>query len=267
MAVWDKVQALVAGIDPLTAWIVAFVAGGLLAGIFTGYLRARKIQPNGFKWRLFRRELCWAVVTLAVTGVVIGGASKWLQHAGLITFHHETASPWVIAAEFALYFFAFDTWFYWLHRLMHKEPFYTWIHKIHHGSISPNPLTTFSESPLEGFVNGGFVPLFLALFTVHAETMAFITPFNVLMGVYVHSGFEFFPRWWNRTWLTKWFITATFHDQHHRYFKGNYGGYTTIWDRICGTVRPTFEADFEKVTTRPLKPVRPVFAAKQRAEG
>ena len=60
---------------------------------------------------------------------------------------------------------------------------------------------------------------------------------------------------------------TTFHDQHHRYFKGNYGGYTTIWDRICGTVRPTFEADFEKVTTRPLKPVRPAFAMKQRAEG
>jgi len=78
------------------------------------------------------------------------------------------------------------------------------------------------------------------------------------MGLYVHSGLEFFPRWWNKTWLTKWFITATFHDQHHRNFKGNYGGYTTLWDRLCGTVRPTFESDFEKVTARPLKPI---FAA------
>src|SRR3546814_18599387 len=53
----------------------------------------------------------------------------------------------------------------------------------------------------------------------------------------------FMPRWWNRSWATKWFITATFHDQHHRFFTGNYGGYTTIWDRLCGTMRTRFEAD------------------------
>ncbi len=256
MAVWNRVQGFVAGVDPLTLWLVAFLASGLVAGLVTGYFKTRKIQPKGFKWRIFRREMLWALVNLTFSGLVIGGSTKWLQHAGIIRFHHETASPWIVAGEFAIYFFSFDTWFYWLHRLMHQEPVYTWIHKIHHGSISPNPLTTFSESPLESFVNGGFVPLFTALFTVHDQTMALIAPFNVLMGLYVHSGIEFFPRWWNRTWLTKWFITATFHDQHHRFFKGNYGGYTTIWDRICGTVRPTFEADFHKVATRPITPGR-----------
>ncbi len=257
MPPWDTMLTGLARVDPLTWWLLAFLASGLLTGVLTGYFKARKIQPNGFKWRLFRREILWSAITLAFTGVVIGGASKGLQHAGIISFHAEPAAPWVIALEFALYFVGFDAWFYWLHRLMHKEPFYRWIHKIHHGSISPNLLTTFSESPLEGFVNGGFLLLFTALFTVHAQTMILITPFNVLMGLYVHSGFEIFPRWWNRSWLTKWFITATFHDQHHRFFKGNYGGYTTLWDRACGTMRPTFEADFAKVTSRPIEPIIP----------
>jgi sterol desaturase/sphingolipid hydroxylase (fatty acid hydroxylase superfamily) len=256
---WERVQGFVAGVDPLTWWLVAFLSSGLITGVVTGYFKARKIQPKGFKWRIFRREMFWALVNLTFSGLVIGGATKGLQHAGIIRFHNEAASPWIVAGEFALYFIGFDTWFYWLHRLMHVEPVYTWIHKIHHGSISPNPLTTFSESPLESFVNGGFVPLFTALFTLHSQTMILITPFNVLMGLYVHSGIEFFPRWWNRTWFTKWFITATFHDQHHRFFKGNYGGYTTIWDRICGTVRPTFEADFVKVTTRPIRPAKPAL--------
>jgi sterol desaturase/sphingolipid hydroxylase (fatty acid hydroxylase superfamily) len=267
MAVWQKVQAFVAHVDPLNLWLASFLLAGLVAGVLSGYLKARKIQPNGFKWKFFRREMMWAVVTLSITGAVIGGASKWLQHAGIISFHREPASPWIMAGEFALYFIGFDTWFYWLHRLMHKEPFYTWIHKIHHGSLSPNVLTTFSESPLEGFVNGGYVILFTTLLTVHAQTMVFITPFNVLMGLYVHSGYEFFPRWWNRSWATKWFITATFHDQHHRFFKGNYGGYTTVWDRLCGTMRPTFEADFDKVTSRPIKPMPLRWPAKARAEG
>jgi sterol desaturase/sphingolipid hydroxylase (fatty acid hydroxylase superfamily) len=82
--------------------------------------------------------------------------------------------------------------------------------------------------------------------------MALIAPCNILMGIYVHSGVELLPKWWNKTWFTKWFITATFHDQHHRYFKGNYGGHTTIWDWICGTVRPTYTTGFEAVTARPL---------------
>jgi sterol desaturase/sphingolipid hydroxylase (fatty acid hydroxylase superfamily) len=35
-----------------------------------------------------------------------------------------------------------------------------------------------------------------------------------------------------------------FHDQHHQYFRYNYGGFTTIWDRVFGTVRPRFMEDF-----------------------
>src|SRR3546814_9973104 len=100
--------------------------------------------------------------------------------------------------------------------------------------------------------------MFLAVFTVHYATMALILPTNIVMGLYVHSGYEFMPRWWNRSWATKWFITATFHDQHHRFFTGNYGGYTTIWDRLCGTMRTRFEADFDKVKARsnPVPAVR-----------
>jgi sterol desaturase/sphingolipid hydroxylase (fatty acid hydroxylase superfamily) len=43
------------------------------------------------------------------------------------------------------------------------------------------------------------------------------------------------------------FITATFHDQHHKYFKWNFGGYTAIWDFLCGTVRPKYPADFDQI--------------------
>jgi sterol desaturase/sphingolipid hydroxylase (fatty acid hydroxylase superfamily) len=262
----SKVLAFFAGFDPLTWWLAAFVVSGLAAGIFSGYFRARKIQPNGFKWRIFRGEIVLAVINVAFSALVLGSVTKFLQHRGIIRFNHEPASPWVVALEYVLYFLGFDTYFYWLHRAMHVEPVYTWVHKLHHRSISPNPLTTLSVSPVESLINGGFVPLFTALLMVHDSTMALITPTNIIMGLYVHSGIEFFPSWWNRSWLTKWFITATFHDQHHRFFKGNYGGYTTIWDRICKTVRPTFEADFQKVTTRPITP-RLASAAKEGAKG
>lgn len=245
-------QPSLLGLDPLQWWLIAFVVVGVVAGIGTGYFRARKIQPNSFKWVVFKRELITAAINLTVTTIVLGSLSTWLKDSGWIAFKTEPATWWIIALEYALFFFTFDTWFYWWHRLMHVEPFYKLSHKIHHLSTSPNPVTSLSMNPIESIIEGMWLPLLTAMFTLHAETMILIVPTATLMGQYVHSGFELLPRWWHRTWLTKWFITATFHDQHHRYFKGNYGGFTPIWDYLCGTVRPKYEADFEKISRRPL---------------
>jgi lathosterol oxidase len=248
------------GYKLLDIWFVALLAAGLLAGILTGFFKARKIQPRGFKWKILRNEALFAAINMAVTGVTLGPIKHVLTAKGYIAFQQGTPTWWMIVGEYALYFVLFDTWFYWLHRAMHKEPFYRWIHKIHHRSTSPNLLTTFSESPLESIINGGFVPLFLVVFTVHPAAAALILPTNVIMGLYVHAGYEFLPRWWNRTWATKWFITTTFHDQHHKYFNYNFGGYTTLWDRICGTQRKKYETDFVADGEKRKQPARPAKA-------
>lgn len=239
----------------LQLWFGMFVVAGIVAGIVTGFFRARKIQPKGFKWHRFRMEGLYTVINVAISGTAIGWTTSWLQDNGLIVIDPTPVAWWVVLLQYAAYFFLFDTWFYWLHRWMHKEPVYTWVHKLHHLSTSPNLLTTASVNPLESAVNGGFVPLFTTMATLLAvpmseQAMLLIGPTNIIMGLYVHSGYEFLPRWWNRSWATKWFITATFHDQHHKYFTANFGGYTTIWDRLCGTMRPKFEADFEKNAAR-----------------
>jgi lathosterol oxidase len=239
---------------PLSRWLIIFVTSGLLVAVSRGFLRARKIQPNGFRWRTFRNEMLFAILNLAITSFLLGSVTSLVRTRGWASFNPSPTSWWVIVLEYALYFFAFDTYFYWFHRLMHQEPIYRWVHKIHHYSVSPNVLTTLSVSPLESLINGGFVPLFITLITVHSSTMALIGPTNIFMGLYVHCGYEFFPRWWNKSWATKWFITTTFHDQHHRYFRCNYGGYTTIWDWICGTVRPKFQADFLALKARQDEP-------------
>jgi Delta7-sterol 5-desaturase len=235
-------------------WLILFLATGLLAGIVTGFFKARKIQPKGFKWKTFRNEGIFGAINLAASALLIGAPTAWLTSNGYIATIKGPADWWVIALEYALYFFLFDTWFYWLHRAMHQGRFYTYVHKLHHLSTSPNLLTTLSVNPLESVINGGFVPLFLTVMTflmpIHEQSMALITPTNIIMGLYVHSGYELFPRWWNKSWATKWFITTTFHDQHHKYFTVNFGGYTTIWDRLCGTMRPKFEADYLKIKDR-----------------
>ncbi len=260
MELWAELQSFYLESGPLTKWLMMFIAAGLILTFGRGYLRARKIQPNGFRWKTFRNEIFFGVVNVTISGAILGFINTTLTNSGWVSFDQGPVEWWVITLEFAFYFFAFDAYFYWLHRWMHLEPMYTWIHKLHHRSITPNPMTTISVSPLESLINGGFLPLFIASFTVHEATFALIAPFNIIMGLYVHSGFEFLPRWWNKTWATRWFITATFHDQHHRYFKGNYGGYTTIWDYICGTERPNYLADFDKIKARASEQTIPATA-------
>src|SRR5260370_22595752 len=111
--------------NPLGRFLALFSAAGFLAILFRGFLRVRKIQPSGFKWRALRTELLFAVINLAVTSFVLGGTTAFLTKHGYIKFNTTPTSGWFIGLENALYFFAFDAYFYWLHRLMHIKPIYT----------------------------------------------------------------------------------------------------------------------------------------------
>ena len=243
--------------NPVGRFVIVIVVLGFLASVLNVLFRSRKIQPNGFRWKAIRNEICFIAIGTAFNGFLLGGLTNLLNRYHLIKFNTAPAAWYVVLGEYALAFALFDTWFYWWHRLMHVEPVYTLVHKIHHFSISPNVLTTLSVNPLESLINGGFTPLFSAVFTLHQQSMPFIYTTTILMGLYVHSGYEFLPRWWNKSWLTKWFITATFHDQHHKYFRWNFGGYTTVWDRICGTMRPKYEADFDLTKAQGSRVVAP----------
>ena len=262
---WTALQHFVVANSPLSYWLIALLGTSFAVAVYRGFFRARKIQPNGFRWKTFRNEILFGAINVAVSGTILAYVTSTWTANGIIAFDKTPTHWWVIGLEYVAYFFLFDTWFYWFHRLMHVEPIYKWVHKLHHRSTSPNLLTTLSVSPFESLINGGFVPLFTAvgttLFTVHDSTMLLIGPTNIIMGLYVHSGYEFLPRWWNKTWATRWFISATFHDQHHKYFKWNFGGYTTIWDWICGTVRSRYVQDFEQLKTRASRPLTPAVAA------
>jgi sterol desaturase/sphingolipid hydroxylase (fatty acid hydroxylase superfamily) len=65
--------------------------------------------------------------------------------------------------------------------------------------------------------------------------------YGVISSLLVHGGYEMFPRGWYRSVWTRWYLTPSFHDLHHERQDGNFGGFTTIWDRVFGTVSPAFE--------------------------
>ncbi len=44
--------------------------------------------------------------------------------------------------------------------------------------------------------------------------------------------------------------TSVNHNQHHQFFKGNYGLYFTFWDRVMGTLRTDYDKYFDEVKNR-----------------
>jgi sterol desaturase/sphingolipid hydroxylase (fatty acid hydroxylase superfamily) len=250
MHAWSRLLETCVSI--LEVWAMAGAVWGLL------WLLARrfKIQRTRFDAGLLRHELVYSALTLGASAMTIGVLWGALRRNGMMTFAEGSASLWVVLGEFAIYFFAFDLYFYLVHRVMHLGPVFRWVHATHHRSTAPDPLTAFSFNPLEGILTGGFLPVFLAIVEVHRESLGAIATFQPLMSLYVHCGHEFFPRWWYRTPATGWLLTPLFHDQHHSLVGCNYGGFTTLWDRLFGTVNPGYAADFEALEWR-----RPPVAA------
>jgi sterol desaturase/sphingolipid hydroxylase (fatty acid hydroxylase superfamily) len=236
---WSRL--LDVGESILEAWAMVAVVWVFLLVL----CRRFKIQRTRFDPALLRHELVYSALTLGASAATIGVLWGALRRSGQMSFASGEAAWWTVAGEFAVYFFAFDLYFYVLHRIMHLGPVYRWVHATHHRSTAPDPLTAFSFNPIEGMLTGGFLPVFLSAFEVHRESLALIAGFQPLMSLFVHCGHEFFPRWWFRFPATGWLLTPLFHDQHHSLVGCNYGGFTTIWDRIFGTVSPGYVADFE----------------------
>lgn len=146
---------------------------------------------------------------------------------------------------FALWFVTNDLLFTVAHRCFHEFPvLYQLAHKQHHAYTAPFAWMSHAMSSVEAATNGMavmFVPV------VHAVVLGRCTPLELvwacqvvaqLIGCIEHSGYAGlaplliinpakFPPWM--------FSTTRHHDDHHRYLKGNYGGYLAIWDVLMGT--------------------------------
>src|SRR5581483_2290819 len=89
--------------NPLGRFLALFVLMGFVATVFRGFLRARKIQPNAFRWRAFLNEILFGALNLAVSAFALGSLTAWLTTKGWIAFNTAPASWWVIGLEYALY--------------------------------------------------------------------------------------------------------------------------------------------------------------------
>lgn len=147
---------------------------------------------------------------------------------------------WLVDAVVLLV--AMDLLMYVTHRLAHHPLLYRWVHGAHHRHVRVRPLTLFVLHPVEVL---GFGGLWLSVLAVHAFSlggMLVYLTWNVAFGVVGHLGVEPLPKAWGRP--ARLLGTSTFHARHHQDPTSNFGFYTTIWDRLFGSLGPRYDERF-----------------------
>jgi sterol desaturase/sphingolipid hydroxylase (fatty acid hydroxylase superfamily) len=132
---------------------------------------------------------------------------------------------------------------------MHHPRLFRYFHLVHHQSTNPSPWAAYSFHPLEAIVEVGIFAVFLFTLPVHATHIILFFLLSIIYNVYGHLGWELYPKGFNKTFIGRWINTSVSHNQHHKYFKGNYGLYFLFWDRWMNTLRAEYDDAFEKATT------------------
>jgi Delta7-sterol 5-desaturase len=219
-------------------------------------IRHRKIQLKFPKASDYLREISFSTLSLFIFAAV-----------PLVILNSDITRPYTrfykdINQHGWLYFWAafpimmimHDTYFYWIHRMMHMPGLFKAFHLVHHKSTNPSPWAAYSFHPLEAVAEALISAVFLFTIPVHPTHLIAFFSLSLVYNVYGHLGFELYPKGFNEHWLGKWLNTSVSHNQHHQFFKGNYGLYFTFWDRLMGTMRTDYDKDFDKLKAREKKP-------------
>jgi len=135
-----------------------------------------------------------------------------------------------------------DTYFYWMHRLIHHPGLYRTFHAVHHASTNPSPWAAYAFHPLEAILEIGIFVIFLFTIPIHRSQVFIFFLFSIIYNAYGHLGWEIYGRKFRNGPIGRWINTSTSHNAHHKYFTGNYGLYFLFWDRVMGTLRKEQEA-------------------------
>lgn len=226
--------------------LIAGVAFLLFYYLLSRRVRGRKIQSKMPRNRDITREISFSLLTIVIAGFIV------------VALHHPAVAPYTtryrnISDHGWLYYFLLfpvmfvmhDTYFYFTHRLMHHPRIFRIFHLVHHKSTNPSPWAAYAFHPFEALVEQFITVIFYFTIPIHITHLGIFFLLSIIYNVYGHLGYELYPKGFSKTAVGKWINTSTSHNQHHHYFKGNYGLYFLFWDRILGTVRQDYDEQFD----------------------
>jgi sterol desaturase/sphingolipid hydroxylase (fatty acid hydroxylase superfamily) len=222
---------------------VVMVGGAFLWRSRSAFARRRLIAPVRYRRGQILSELKAAVATLLFDAALFNLAIRlgWLTPA--------QPGQGSIAVTFLLLFVFVEVWFYLCHRALHAPALF-WIHRQHHTAVIVDPLTSLSFSLLERLILVGGILLYLVLLSSFLP----LAPWGLLLygltnyglNVLGHTNVEVFPDWFVRSRVGRWVVTPTYHSLHHQRFSGHFGLFTTVLDRLGGSVFADYETIHER---------------------
>lgn len=196
----------------------------------------RRIQKRRRGEKRRTVEIRHSLLSILVTSVsvTLGLFFQWVGWAA----HPWGFSWWTAIPLFVLCMVLFDAWFYFAHRLLHTKAFYRF-HALHHKSVAPTVWSNDSIGVVDTALSQGFYAVIVFVVPFPPVILLAHRLFDHINGTIGHSGFEYFA---SRTARHPFpLLCTTYHDQHHAEFRYNYANYFSFWDRLMGTVAPSYD--------------------------
>lgn len=214
--------------------------------MFRSRLEARKIRPSVPPNSQIWREIGHSLVTVCIFASVGTALGVGAMH-GLFSIYTDVSLhgwPYLVGSVVAMIIVQ-DTYFYWVHRLMHRVPLLWKVHATHHRSHNPTPWTAYAFDPGEALIHALFMPLFVAFVPMHVGGLFAFTAHMMARNAIGHCGYEIFPKGWADRPGLGLVTMVTHHDMHHEHAPRNFGLYFTWWDRLMGTEHPDYRTRTE----------------------
>jgi sterol desaturase/sphingolipid hydroxylase (fatty acid hydroxylase superfamily) len=204
-----------------------------------------RVDAKQIKFEIINSLFTLMVSTLIVLAIYL---MKSLGLTKIYTDINEYPRFFAIGGFF-IFLFLDDTWFYWIHRLLHHPKIFKYVHKVHHKSIDVNPFTSLSFHWVETLLLTSWIVPVSMFFPMYVPAFGLLQIWGLLDNIKSHIGYEFFPSWWNKS-IGKLMTSSTHHNMHHSKFNGNYGVHFRIWDRLLGTEFNDYEKTFDEIQMR-----------------
>jgi sterol desaturase/sphingolipid hydroxylase (fatty acid hydroxylase superfamily) len=220
-----------------------FLAGTthfLLRCVFRRHFEKRYLNRHQPSRSDVRREIFNSFRTMVLYGLLITLLLVG-QKAGMFHLYfsvRERGVPYFLFSIVVLVVLN-DTYYYWMHRLMHQPFLYKTVHATHHKSLNPTPWASFSFSPWETCLLGLYIPAIAYFFPMHALAGCLAFYVQMFHNVLGHAAHELMPPGLVKVSLSN---TVAHHQAHHEWFNCNYGLHFQWWDKLMGTSVPGTQA-------------------------
>lgn len=227
----------------LVYFVIAAGAYRLLWEDRAGRFRHKMIQPEARRRPDPFRELCLSVGSLTMLAIMLGGV-RILTDLGWTRVYANITDRGIGYFLLTVLIIAVvhDTYYYWAHRWMHSKLLFRHVHRVHHEFTNPTPFASYAFHPFEAVIELAIIGALLLVLPIHMGAIAVYFVIFTALNVVSHLGFELYP-----AWISRWFITSMHHNLHHTRFVGHYMLLFNIWDRAVGTNYPDYHALCDKL--------------------